>query len=106
MSELRNIRHTIHYVVIAQMKYQNPSPGYLWRCGVVGMLVTFGGDDVRDEPLEAGAGEAFRAKPPRSHLANHKEHPIGDHQDLGSLCKDLCFVHLCDKKYTKPLLLF
>ena len=72
----------------------------------MGMLVTFGGDDVRDEPLEAGAGEALRAKPPRSHLANHEEHPIGDHQDLGSLCKDLCFVHLCDKKYTKPLLLF
>ena len=61
MSELRNIRHTIHHVMIAQMNYHNPSPGYLWRCGVVGMLVTFGGDDVRDEPLEAGAGEAFRA---------------------------------------------
>ena len=53
----------------------------------MGMLVTFGGDHVRDEPLEAGAGEALHAKPPRSHLANHEEHPIGDHQDLIAIYK-------------------
>ena len=67
----------------------------------MGMLVTFGGDDVRDEPLEAGAGEAFRAKPPRLHLANHEEHPIGDHQVLRPTYKDLSFVHSCDKEDIK-----
>jgi hypothetical protein len=75
-------------------------PLEVWCCG---MLVTFGGDDGRSEPFEACAGEGFRAKPPRSDLANHEARPVDDHQDRTSLQRDLVCLHYRDVEVFIPL---